>query len=125
MGLVASQARLLMLNDRKSSLEFQMQCITGRMSAAAAQTAGIAQRQAAEYTKLTGNPTDAEKAVVDSNLQQLEADLAKINAWDKQLSLMQKQIETQHSAVEQEMQGVQKIIDANIKNTFNVFNHNG
>jgi len=126
MGLVASQARLLMLYDRKSTLEFQMQCLTTRLMAAAAQTTGIAQEQSNLFSQLTqGDVSDSKKDQINAQLGQLEAKMAKITSWNKQIELMQKNIETQHSAVQTEIESVQKVIDKNISMTFKYFNHNG
>ena len=91
MGLVASQARLLMLTAYKSDLEFKMQQISQRrMQLAAAAT----------------------QAIYNEPAQ------AQLQSLDKQLEMQLKIYETQQKAVTTEYESVMKIIDKNIQMSF-------
>lgn len=94
MGLVAGQARLLMLTAYKSDLEFQMQQICQKR------------------LMLSAN---AQMAMTNEGLQK------QLQQMDKSLELMQKQIETQHKAVETEYDSAKKVVDKNIEMSFKYF----
>ncbi|OGH99395.1 MAG: hypothetical protein A2287_04595 [Candidatus Melainabacteria bacterium RIFOXYA12_FULL_32_12] len=91
MGLVASQARLLMLTAYKSDLEFKMEQISQKRLLLAATAINVMYNQDAQAV-----------------LQNL----------DKQLELQMKIYETQHKAVSTEFDSVSKIIDKNIEKSF-------
>lgn len=91
MGLVASQARLLMLTAYKSDLEFKMQQISQRRMQLAAAATNIIYNEAAQ---------------------------AQVQSLDKQLEMQMKIYETQHKAVSTEHDSVVKIIDKNIEKSF-------
>lgn len=94
MGLVAGQARLLLLTSRRLDLEFDMQRITQ-------QRTNMAQQAQA--------------------LMNDEQATAQVQAMDKNLELKQKEIETQHKAVETEYESAKKIVDKNIEGSFKYF----
>lgn len=94
MGLVAGQARLLMLTARRLDLEFDMQKITQQRTNMAMQAQAFMNDEQAT---------------------------AQVQAMDKNLELKQKEIETQHKAVETEYESAKKIVDKNIEGSFKYF----
>jgi len=117
MGLVCSQLRLLMLYDRKSRLEFQMQALSTRIMAASAQTSGLATKQAQLLNTLSGNYSDEQKEKVDLALQKLEYQIKAINDWSTLIEQQQKQIDTQHNIVQTEIECVKKTLDKDVEHT--------
>ncbi|OGI17542.1 MAG: hypothetical protein A2255_07270 [Candidatus Melainabacteria bacterium RIFOXYA2_FULL_32_9] len=101
MGLVASQARILMLTSRKSDLEFAMQQISQRRMMLAQATMSLAQTQMAAGPEAQEDPRSA-------MLQQV----------DKMLEMQSLQFQTLHKTVSTELESVQKIIDKNIERSF-------
>jgi capsule polysaccharide export protein KpsE/RkpR len=108
MGFAASQARFMSLTARKSDLELQGQFINqSRM----------------QLANITGN-----LFTISSNLepespeaQQLQARIAAIQAVDKSLELQLRRVDTQHDAVQTEIDAVRKVIGKNIESTFKTF----
>ncbi len=95
MGLVASQARLMMLLARRTDLEFTIQMISQRRTALAFQATAAARC----YPQL--------------------ADQLRI--MDRDLEIQQKNLETQHKIVTTEYDGIKKLVDKNIELSFKVF----
>lgn len=105
MGLAASQGRLLMLTARKSDLELQLQFI----NQARIQLANMMSALFGSSTNLDPNSADS------ARIQQQTSFVA---AQDKKYEMMQRQIDTQHQAVQTEMESVQKVISKNIEMSF-------
>ncbi len=105
MGLAASQARLLMLTARKSDLELHLQFINqGRL-----QLANM-------VTKLIGAQMNLEP---DSNeSKELNQRIQAIQEQDKMLEIHARRIDTQHQAVQTEIDAVSKVISKNIESSF-------
>ncbi len=95
MGLVGSQARLMMLIARKTDLEYAIQMISQRRTALAFQ----AQQASNNY------PQQA------NQLRRL----------DRQLEIQQKNLETQHKISQTEFDGIKKITDKNVERSFKTF----
>lgn len=108
MGLGASQARLLMLTARKSDLELHLQFVNqGRM-----QLANMVSGLFSAQSNL--DPSSQES-------QNLNASIASIQSRDKMLELESKKLDTQHQAVQTEVESVQKVISKNIESSFKLF----
>lgn len=108
MGLGASQARLLMLTARKSDLELRIQFINqARMQLANQQ--GLLFSQQMQQPNLTPGSPQA---------QMITAQQGDLQRRDKQLELLSKQMDTQHQAVQTEIDSVQKVISKNIEMSF-------
>ena len=108
MGLAASQARLLMLTARKSDLELQGQMINqSRM--ALANAASLLFSVASNL-----DPSGPEA-------RQIQARTSALQALDKSLELQLRRVDTQHDAVQTEVEAVQKVIGKNIASTFKTF----
>jgi transposase len=108
MGLAASQARLMMLTARKSDLELQGQFINQ------------ARMQLANVVGTLFN--------VSSNLEPegplaraLQQRIAAIQAIDKSLEMQLKRIDTQHEAINTEIDAVKKVVSKNIQSSFKTF----
>ncbi len=95
MGLVASQARLMMLVARQSDLEYAIQMISQRRTALAFR----AQEAANNYPQLANQ----------------------LRVLDRELEIQQKNLETQHKIVQTEYDGIKKVIDKNIERSFKTF----
>ncbi len=95
MGLVASQARLMMLLSRKTDLEFVIQMISQRRTALAFQSTAAAN----SYPQLANQ----------------------LRIMDRDLEIQQKNLETQHKIVITEYDGIKKLVDKNIDLSFKTF----
>ena len=145
MGLAASQSRLMMLMQRKSDIQFEVQCINQRRltlaNAAANTTREFADNvyQTGDWTPYgagtgttgyalpgvgaimaPGGADGAMQAVSTSNLAngEYELELTAIHAQDKELELRQKQLDTEYKCLEAEVEAVQKVIDKSIEKGF-------
>lgn len=108
MGFAASQARYMMLTARKSDLELQGQMINqARMQ--------LANITGALFTISSNLEPDSPES------QQLQARIAAIQAVDKSLELQLRRVDTQHEAVQTEIESVRKVITKNIESTFKTF----
>lgn len=105
MGLAASQGRLLMLTARKSDLEFQLQIIQqARMAIANMMNALL--------------PAGASLEPESGQMQAMQMRMAQIQQKDKILEMQANRIDTQHKAVQTEIDSVKKVIDKNIESSF-------
>ncbi len=108
MGLAASQSRYLALTARKSDLELTGQQINQSRLELANVTTDLYNTS----TNLDPTSSDAIKLQFRINaLQNL----------DQGLELQLKRVDTQHEAVQTELDSVKKIIDKNIELTFKTF----
>lgn len=105
MGLAASQARLLMLTARKSDLELHLQFINqGRIQLA---------------NMVTGLINAQMNLEPDSNeSKELNLRIEAIQQQDKILEINARRIDTQHQAVQTEIDAVSKVISKNIESSF-------
>lgn len=108
MGFAASQARYMMLTARKSDLELQGQFINQARMQLANMTGLLFQISA------NLNPESVEA-------QQLQVRIAALQAIDKSLELQLRRVDTQHEAVQTEIEAVRKVISKNIASTFKTF----
>jgi uncharacterized protein YlxW (UPF0749 family) len=107
MGLGASQARLLMLTARKSDLELMIQFVSqARMQ--------LSNATSALYTQGANQNLDPNSAAT----QQLQMRISAIQEADKRLEMESKRLDTQHDAVQTEIESVQKVIQKNIDMSF-------
>lgn len=120
MGLVASQARLLMLNDRRMNLEFAMQQISQQKMMISQRTGALGMQEANMMQQGMGiDANDANQANQFKMAQgQMEAIKQVLFSQEKQLDSVMKIMETQYKAVCTEYESVQKIIDKNIEKSF-------
>ena len=103
MGLGASQGRLMMLTARKSDLELQLQFINqARMQ--------IANVMIALF------PPNADTD--PGRVQAQQSVMASVQAQDKMLEMHANRINTQHEAVQTEIEAVRKVISKNIESSF-------
>lgn len=108
MGLAASQARLLMLTARKSDLELQIQFINQARLQLSNMVTALFMRGAQQPDLTPGSAQD----------QQLKAAQSDLQSKDKYFEMLSKQMDTQHQAVQTEMESVQKVISKNIESSF-------
>jgi hypothetical protein len=107
MGLAASQARLLMLTARKSDLELQLQFI----QQARQQLANMVSNLFQASSNLDPNPQNPE-------VQQKQSAIASVQQRDKVMEMQAQRINSQHDAVQTEVEAVQKVIQKNIESSF-------
>jgi len=105
MGLGASQARLLMLTARKSNLELNLQFINQARMQLSNMVSGL-------FNQQSNLEPDS------SQSQRLNAQISSIQERDKQLEMESKRIDTQHQAVQTELDSVSKVISKNIESSF-------
>lgn len=105
MGFAASQARLLMLTAHKSDLELQLQFI----NQARLQLANMS-------TNLFQNGSNLEPGSQESN--RIAAATAALQQRDKALEIQARRIDTQHEAINTEIDAVRKVIAKNIEGSF-------
>lgn len=143
MGLAASQSRLMMLMQRKSDIQFQVQNINQRRITLAQEASNLTRAfadnvyQTGDWTPYgpdgtgyalpgvgailaPGGENGAMQEVGTSNMASgdYEMELTVIHAQDKELELRQKQLETEYKCLEAEVEAVQKVIDKNIEKAF-------
>jgi len=138
MGLAASNGRMIFLTQRKSDIQFQIQVINQRRQTLSEQAANLAKAYAnAMYQNadpstidpngaalpgyIAADPTGAvvpQVGITITNGSVYEAQMASVQAIDKQLELRQVELNTQHKEVETEIDAVQKVIDKNIEKGF-------
>jgi Na+-transporting NADH:ubiquinone oxidoreductase subunit NqrC len=105
MGLGASQARLLMLVARKSDLEFQLQMVN---------------QYRMQLATIVGNFYSAQSNL-DPNSSESKSNESKMGALqqsDKKLEMESRRLDTQHQAVQTEVDAVSKVINKNIEGSF-------
>jgi septal ring factor EnvC (AmiA/AmiB activator) len=105
MGFAANQARLLALIARKSDLELEAQFITNHKMYLGNMTSGFFNMQ----SKLEPN---------SEAFRVLEARIKQLQQADKILDMHLKRIENQREAISKEVEGADKAIKDNIKNSF-------
>ncbi len=108
MGFAASQARFLTLTARKSDLELSGQFINQARMA-------LANTSGALFQIMTNLEPESPEA------QQLQARVAALQSIDKALELQLRRVDTQHEAVQTEIDAVRKVIEKNIASTFKTF----
>lgn len=113
MGLAASQFRLLLLVKRKNDLEFKMEIIDEARMRLANASGQLAAMMSTSLNAMDPNNNPA--------AQMLQAELQVIASTDSILEMEQKQLDTQHQAVETEIEGVQKVIQKNVDMGFKIF----
>ena len=114
MGLAASQARFLQLTTQKSNLEFQGQQVNQERTILANQMDEIAEDMS-ELFQLEDFSVD------NADYLQLQLDLESAHNQDKLLEMELKDVDTQHTAVQTEIDSVNKVIDKNIDMTYKTF----
>ena len=118
MGLSASQARFLQLTSRKSDIEYNGQQVNQQRTILAASTTQIATQMAQLLQTLDPATTDVLSNVT---YQALTSQENQIHSQDQVLEMQLKDIDTQHNAVQTEIDSVKKVIDKNIDSTFKTF----
>jgi chromosome segregation ATPase len=144
MGLAASQARLLTLNSRKSDLEFQGQQVNQERTILANQTETFynqilaldvpnAEENPVTYDPVTKEPTndsdgdglsdkyEAELISYSAEYNRINAKIESTHQQDRTLETTLKNIDTQHSAVQTEIESVKKVIDKTVETTYKTF----
>lgn len=105
MGFAANQARLCALISRKSDLELEWQFISSHRMYLSNMTSGFFNMQ----SKL--EPNSEAFRVLEGRIRQLQQA-------DKILEMHMKRIDTQREATSKEIEGTDKVIKDNIKNSF-------
>jgi len=112
MGLAASQARFLSLTARKSDIEYKGQQVNQERTQNAYQMADLVQQ-------LVNDPTMENTDPTKYNLIENQITLAQ--SIDRNLELDLKNVDTQHTEVQTEIDSVKKVIDKNVDMTFKTF----
>jgi len=112
MGLAASQARFLSLTARKSDIEFKGQQVNQERTQNAYTMGDLVQQ-------LVNDPTMENTDPTKYNLIENQITLAQ--SIDRNLELDLKNVDTQHTEVQTEIDSVKKVIDKNVDMTFKTF----
>ena len=108
MGLAASQARYLALTARKSDLE-----LTGQqINQSRLQLANVTNQL---FTAVSNLEPDSDEAV------QIQLRINALQSLDNSLELQLRRVDTQHEAVQTEIDAVKKVIGKNVEGTFKPF----
>ena len=67
------------------------------------------------------NQYEYDKALYDQSIEEINAKIAIIQAEDKNLELRLKQLDTEHDAISNELDAVQKVIEKNVESSFKTF----
>ena len=67
------------------------------------------------------NQYEYDKAIYDQNIEEINAKIAIIQAEDKNMELRLKQLDTEHNALSNEMDAVQKVIEKSVESGFKTF----
>jgi len=108
MGLAASQSRYLLLTSRKSDLELTGQQINQSRLQLANTTNNL-------FNTSTNLEPDSREAIT------LQLRINALQSLDQALELQLRRVDTQHEAVQTEIDSVKKIIDKNVEQVFKVF----
>ena len=114
MGLAASQARAIMLENRISDLEFGQQVICQQKMALALSTDALTQQQTAimnQKLSTQGNQASQYDFASDTDQIKLSLALKQIEMHEKVLDTKSQQIDTQVKAFETELEAVKKELD--------------
>lgn len=125
MGMAASQSRLLMLTARLSDLELRAQQIQNAKIRNSMQV----QAATANYIAALNNNNSSGAVTTDSNISssgsvdatQFEATMYALEGVDKLYDMELKNIDTEHQAIQTEIDSVKKVIDKNIERSFKIF----
>lgn len=108
MGLAASQARFLALTARRSDLELSGQQINQSRSQLSNMTNQL-------FNLMANIEPNSQQG------QQLQFRISALQSIDKGLEEQLRRVDSQHEAVQTELDAVQKVIDKNIEMTFKTF----
>ncbi len=116
MGMSASQGRLMALTGRLSDLEFKAQMISNTKVRNGERAGAVAEA----YINALNNDnlSETEKNIAEAKYKQ---DSLEIQQQDKLYDLSLKTIDTEHNAVQTEIDSVKKVIDKNIEKSFKIF----
>ena len=128
MAVAANQARLLSLTSGKSDLEYKMMLLSSQMIVLSSQSAQLQTERSTEMNQLiaqltsqTSGDTSVDLDISDLKNQvgaKFDAQIAMLEKAQEQLDLQMGQYETQHQAVSEEQQNLEKTLDSNIKIDF-------
>lgn len=119
MGLVAGQARVLMLTSRKIDLEAVIQNLCQQSINMSASISPFANLMSANGNQMSagGGQNPAVQQQSDLIAKRIEA----IQAWDKQITMIKTQYENQHKMIETELESAKKIVDKAVESGFKYF----
>lgn len=104
MGYVIAHGTDLVLSQQAANIEYEMMIISDNIQMLSQDAANIM----SQYSTSTNGGTGGVQ-------QDAYAKLAEINAKEKALEAELKVLQTQHSAIQQNMEATEKLIDENVK----------
>ena len=122
MGLIANQARLLEITARHNDIEFEQQQVSSKRILLAIDESNIS---AEETNEMSEAGTSSDK--LNSISEIYTAKLAPIQALDKVQELISTKLDTEHQALQTQLEATKKQIDyaTGNKSVFNIFNAQG
>lgn len=133
MGMAASQARFLTLTARQNNLEYQVQQVNEQRTVYANGTLALYQQIATLGVPITSDSKyntgeefnqdlyNQDMVAFQAQLSKYNAEEARLQTIDKKFEMELKNLDTQHQAVQTEIDAVKKVIDKNIDMTFKTF----
>lgn len=125
MGLSSNQARLNLLTSRKADLEYRLTMISAQTQKLAMQESEAITKKASQMQLYTQQNADNDDAVSFDQTQayaDYETAMSQLELAQTRLDNQQSLIETQLSAVTNEQEQVEKLVESNVKSSFKHFN---
>lgn len=128
MAVASNHARLLSLTARKSDLEYNMMMLSSQIMVLSSQSSELESEKSNEISQMIAQMTSETNgdSSVELNITKLnneisakfDTQISMLEKAQESLDLKMKQYETQHQAVSQEQQDLEKTLDTNIKIDF-------
>lgn len=128
MGLASNQARLNVLTCRRADLEYRLMILSNQQQRLSVETAQVvankAQAMEAYLTQANNNNVEDVKVGFESTAAYMDYELAmnELEAAESRLDLQREAAETELSAVSNEEEEIEKLVQSNVKNSFGYFN---
>lgn len=125
MGLSSNQARLNLLTSRKADLEYRLTMISAQTQKLAMQESEAITKKASQMQLYSQQNADNDDAVSFDQTQayaDYETAMSQLELAQTRLDNQQSLIETQLSAVTNEQEQVEKLVESNVKSSFKHFN---
>lgn len=123
MGLASNQARVLLLTARQNDLELAMTTLTSRQQLLATKQAELITKKSEAMMRFVNSQSaDTDVAFTETaEYAQYESEMKQLEMADTNLTLQLSAMETEHKAIVAELEQDKKLVESNIKNSFNPF----
>lgn len=128
MGLASNQARLNVLTCRRADLEYRLMVLSGQQQRLAVESAQAvankAQALEAYIANANNNNVEDVKVGFESTAAYMDYEVAmnELEAAESRLDMQREAAQTELTAVSKEEEEIEKLVQSNVKNSFNYFN---